>query len=76
MMPDTHRPEEERARPIYKRAKGPKGASGRAPLQSPKFLKSSFRVVLLLRPPFSRLSVSLVTDHDQVEFLGTDVPGL
>ena len=32
--------QEERARPIYKRAQGPKGASGRAPLQSPRRSKS------------------------------------
>src|SRR5215469_3389481 len=103
--------QEERARPIYKRAKGPKGASGRAPLQSPRFFKapldlpycsgllsvgSSRRAPASCCSPLEegfgetwfpddclaapaatfKLSVSLATDHDQVEFLGTDVPGL
>src|SRR6516165_3355428 len=111
MMQDTHRPEEERARPSYKRAQGPKGAYGRAPLQSPRFLKTplglSYCSGLLSQGPLGgapalccspleerfgetwfpdgclaapaatlKLSVLLTTDHDQVEFLGTDPAGL
>src|SRR6516162_6243538 len=105
MMQDTHRLKRNERGPIYKRAQGPKGASGRAPLQSPRGQSLSVlsvapcrvsqlgragaldcspqtgvwgRAPILTPKNFGALLkyLALGIDHDQVEFLSTEAPGL